>query len=131
MIFVDTGAWYAWYVEFDTDHDRAATWFAAVNDRLVTTDYVLDELLTLLRIRGYSGIAYEAGETLFSGGPCQIEYLMPVDIESAWEVFSGYRDKQWSFTDCTSRVVMERLKVNRAESFDEHFRQFGTVHVEP
>jgi len=131
MIFVDTGAWYAWYVAGDPDHERATAWFDHVADRLLTTDYVLDELLTLLKVRGHAEIAYAMGELLWSEAACEIVYLQPVDIQQAWKVFSTYRDKGWSFTDCTSRVVMERLGVTKAVAFDEHFRQFGNVVVEP
>ena len=55
----------------------------------------------------------------------------PADIRRAWEVFRTYDDKQWSFTDCVSRTVIERLKVDEAFVFDEHFRQFGTITVVP
>ena len=41
------------------------------------------------------------------------------------------RDKEWSFTDCVSRAVIERLGITTAVAFDEHFRQFGTVIVVP
>jgi len=131
MIFVDTGAWYAWYVVDDIDHKRAETWFRDADDRLVTTDYVLDELLTLLQVRGHGAIAIAAGEMLFSGGPCDLEFVQPEDVQQAWKVFSTYLDKGWSFTDCTSRIIMQRLNVTRAAAFDDHFRQFGTVTVEP
>ena len=66
MIFVDTGAWYAQYITNDVDHDRAVAWFKNVPDRLLSTDYVFDELLTLLKIRGFADIAYAVGEALFS-----------------------------------------------------------------
>jgi len=49
----------------------------------------------------------------------------------AWNVFRRFTDKAWSFTDCVSYVVMQRLKISTACSFDEHFRQFGTVAVVP
>ena len=42
-----------------------------------------------------------------------------------------FDDKQWSFTDCTSRVVIDRLSLPTAFAFDEHFRQFGNVTVVP
>jgi predicted nucleic acid-binding protein len=42
-----------------------------------------------------------------------------------------YSDKGWSFTDCTSRIVMERMKISTAFAVDHHFRQFGTVTVLP
>ena len=33
--------------------------------------------------------------------------------------------------DCTSRVVMERLRATTAVAFDEHFHQFGSVSIVP
>ncbi len=131
MIFIDTGAWFARYVSEDVDHAAAMTWFANPSDRLLTTDYVVDELLTLLKTRGYSNIAYAVGVKLLTGTACQLEYVQPSDIKSAWNVFSTYRDKGWSFTDCVSRVVMERLGISTACAFDDHFRQFGTLTVVP
>jgi predicted nucleic acid-binding protein len=131
MIFVDTGAWFARYVTDDTDHNAAAAWFAKVPDRLITTDYVIDELLTLLKVRGYPEIAYSVGAPLISGQACVLEYVKPTDIQRAWIEFSTYRDKDWSFTDCPSRVVMQRLNIRTACAFDDHFRQFGNVTVLP
>ena len=52
MIFVDTGAWFATFVPNDPDHAAADAWLQANVQPLVTTDYVIDELLTLLKIRG-------------------------------------------------------------------------------
>jgi len=36
-------------------------------------------------------------------------------------------DKQWSFTDCTSYVVMRQLGIEEAFAFDRHFEQMGFV----
>lgn len=52
MIFVDTGAWYARLVADDVDHAQAIAWFRSPPDRVATSDYVVDELLTLLKARG-------------------------------------------------------------------------------
>ncbi len=71
------------------------------------------------------------GSLLLAGVSCRMEHIRTEDIDEAWTVFSGFRDKRWSFTDCTSRVVMARLNVKVACAFDEHFRQFGTVIVVP
>ena len=49
----------------------------------------------------------------------------------SWLIFQQFRDKEWSFTDCTSYVAMQRLRIKSAFSFDHHFRQFGTVTVVP
>jgi predicted nucleic acid-binding protein len=45
--------------------------------------------------------------------------------EKARGVFFRYRDKDYSFTDCTSFVVMQELKLKRALTTDHHFRQMG------
>jgi uncharacterized protein len=74
VIFVDTGAWYARYVDEDVDHQAAVTWFSSSPDRILTTDYIVDELLTLLKTRGYATIAFSVGERLLAGQACQLEY---------------------------------------------------------
>jgi uncharacterized protein len=48
MIFVDTVAWYACVVPSDPNHAAAAAWLHANHSPLLTTDYVIDETLTLL-----------------------------------------------------------------------------------
>ncbi len=48
-----------------------------------------------------------------------------------WETFRQFSDKGRSFTDCSSKVVMERLGITQAFAFDQHFRQFGSVTVVP
>ena len=131
MIFVDTGAWFASFVPSDADHPAASAWLGQNIEPLVTTDYCVDELLTLLKMRGEYVRALTIGPLLFGENICTLEWVLEADVERAWDIFSRFQDKQWSFTDCVSRVVMERLRIPTAFSFDEHFRQFGTVTVVP
>jgi len=130
-IFVDTGAWFARFVLSDRDHPAAREWFEQNTHPLITTDYVIDELLTVLKVRGEYQRALEVGTSLFNGDVCDLEWVTQADVKDAWQVFSTYRDKGWSFTDCVSRVVMERLRFTTAVAFVEHFHQFGTVTVVP
>lgn len=131
MIFVDTGAWCAAFVPNDSDHAAADAWLEANSTPLVTTDYVIDELLTLLKIRGEFQRAIRLGASLFAGEIATIVWVLPDDVRQAWSIFRDYHDKGWSFTDCVSRVVMERLGIQTAFAFDADFRQFGTVTVVP
>lgn len=49
-------------------------------------------------------------------------------MKAAWEVFEKLNvDKKWSFTDCTSKVVMEQREIFEAFAFDHHFEQMGFV----
>ncbi len=131
MTFVDTGAWFALLVPKDPDHAAAAAWMAVNTDPLLTTDYVIDETLTLLRVRGERRKAVAYGTAIFANGPTHVHYLTPAEISDAWNVFRRFADKDWSFTDCTSKVVVEALGIASVFGFDHHFRQFGTVVVVP
>ncbi len=126
-VFVDTGAWFAYFVRRDPDHQAALQWMKANRLPLLTTDFVLDELFTLLKLRESHSVAVAAGDTLLHKRVARIERVSEEDFVRAWEVFQQYKDKEWSFTDCTSKVVIERLSITHAFAFDIHFEQFGTV----
>jgi predicted nucleic acid-binding protein len=51
VIFVDTGAWFASAVRNDPDHAAAMRWLGQNREPLITTDYVLAETATLIRMR--------------------------------------------------------------------------------
>jgi len=127
IVFVDTGAWFACFVRRDPDHAAATEWMQQNRQPLVTTDYVLDELLTLLKLRESQRVGAAAGAVLLSDQVASLERISLTDITAAWDVFRKFDDKDWSFTDCTSKVIMERLGISEAFSFDHHFDQFGTV----
>jgi len=126
-VFVDTGAWFAFFVRRDPDHSSARNWVSTNESPLVTSDYILDELFTLLKIRESHVVAIAAGRVLIEEKICQIIKLTPDDFTRAWSIFVQYSDKGWSFTDCTSKVIMDRLNLSTAFSFDEHFEQFGSI----
>jgi len=126
-VFVDTGAWFAYFVRRDPDYRAAIAWMRRNREPLVTTDYILDELLTLLKMRENYRVAVAAGEALWQQRVTRIEHVTVEDIARTWEVFRQYHDKGWSFTDCTSKVIMERLLMTHAFAFDSHFEQFGSI----
>ena len=131
MIFVDTSVWYAAYVDEEPEHEQADALLAAPADRLVTTDYIVDELLTLLVARGHRPIAKVFGRLLWSGSLCQMVWVGQPDVKAAWEIFDSFDDKTWSFTDCVSYAVMKRLAIGEAFALDDDFKQFGFVEVKP
>ncbi len=131
MIFVDSSGWYASAVPSEVDHQAAITWLNQNSEPLVTTDYVVDETLTLLRGRRQARLALALGRQFFHGNLAVIHFLDEAEIRLAWETFDRYSDKEWSFTDCTSKVVIEKQQITKAFAFDHHFRQFGTVEVVP
>ncbi len=81
----------------------------------------------LLKTRESHVVAVAAGKVLIGEKICRIIKVTPEDFSQAWATFVQFSDKGWSFTDCTSKVIMERLNISTAFSFDGHFEQFGSV----
>jgi predicted nucleic acid-binding protein len=131
MIFVDTGAWFALVVPQDVNHSGAKDVYRAFAKDVVTTDFVFDELMTLLKARDEYDRALDIGSRIIEQDLCQLVRVDDLDLRAAWMVFERYTDKEWSFTDCTSLVVMERLGITQAFAFDHHFKQFPGVTVVP
>lgn len=127
-VFVDTAGWMACADE----RDPACASACAARDAamegghtLVTTDYVVDETLTLIRLR--LGLAAAKAWWAQVGGTSRLrwEWIGPERAEKARNLFFRYRDKDYSFTDCTSFVVMQELKLKHALTTDRHFQQMS------
>ena len=127
-IFIDTSAFVALLDEKDIDHQEALEKSDKIcRDGLqpVTSDYILDEsYTTILKHAGYQGaVVFDEGLKRGSWQVIRINEARFVDTQAAFLRFN--KDKTWSFTDCTSYVVMKELKIRKAFSFDEHFKQMG------
>jgi len=130
-IFVDTSAWYALLDKNDADHYAAVKFYDSLVHPLVTSNYIADEVITLARIRlGYK-VAVEVGQKLWDESIANLIRVMPEDEKKAWEIFVKYRDKTFSFTDCSSFALMERIGITEVFAFDEHFTQYGSFVVLP
>ena len=92
---------------------------------LVTTDYVMDETLTLIRIRLGLPAAKAWWEQVEGSSRVRWEWVGMERAEKARKAFFRFRDKSYSFTDCTSFVVMQELRFKEALTTDRHFRQIG------
>jgi uncharacterized protein len=61
----------------------------------------------------------------------KMEPVSHQDQAAAVELLQLNRDKTYSLCDAVSFVVMRRLEIGRAVSFDNHFRQFGEFKILP
>jgi uncharacterized protein len=131
-VFVDTSAFLAFKNRRDALHTEALTVKKRLLDAgksLLTSDYVLDESYTIIRLRAGHRIAVEFGEEVRASRLVQVEYVTPDRIEAAWVLFKRYKDKDFSFTDCTSFVLMQKLGLREALAFDGHFTQAGFIEL--
>ena len=127
-LFVDTAGWLACADGADRAHApcRAARDAALEAGRaLITSDFVVDETLTLLRLR--LGLAAAEGWWQQIDGSARVrwERIDGARFERARQLFFRYGDKDFSFTDCTSFVVMRELRLTQALTTDGHFQQMG------
>jgi len=124
-VFVDTGAWYAAMVRKDRDHEAAKQFLKNNTFPLITSDYVMDETVTLLLSRVGHSYAVNFLDMLQTSRKIQLIYLTPTQISTTAILFRERADKEWSFTDCSSFVLMQEYQIQIAFTFDEHFKQAG------
>jgi len=131
-LFVDTSAWVAIKDRREKHHAAATAYLgelAGRKERLVTTDFILDETYTLLLYDvGYEvTVQFKREIDLLSGTKAlDIMHVGPAVQAEAWAVFERFnRDKVWSFTDYTSYVVMRTHQIAECFGFDEDFAQMG------
>ena len=126
--FVDTAGWMACADAADPLHARSAAsrdHLLESGHSLVTTDFVLDETLTLIRLRLGLPAAERWWGQVDRSPRLKWERISPERMEKARALFFRYQDKPFSFTDCTSFVVMRELRLTQALTTDRHFRQMG------
>ncbi|MDI3280183.1 MAG: PIN domain-containing protein [Bacillota bacterium] len=122
-VFVDTSAWYAYINAGDPDHGRVRSAMEELAGRLLTSNYVFDELITLVLRRLGHQAAIKVGRALLNPAEVVMERVRAVDEQKAWEFLQRRPDTRYSFTDCTSFALMQRLGLKRALALDDHFRQ--------
>ena len=131
LIFTDTSAWYAHVDKSDAHHLAATQFIYTLTIPLATSTYILDETVTLIRVHLGHSAAVRFGEKLRQQQIAKLLRITEQDEQKAWEIFVRHHDKEFSFTDCTSFALMERLQIDTAFAFDEHFRQYGRFVVLP
>jgi hypothetical protein len=127
-LFVDTAGWMACADGADPAHERScAARDAALKagQALVTTDFVVDEALTLIRLR----LGHDAAQTWWqqvdTSARLRWERIDGARFERARQLFFQYKNKDFSFTDCTSFALMREMRLTHALTTDRHFRQMG------
>jgi uncharacterized protein len=127
-LFLDANYVVALEVSDDQHHHEAAHHWATLIDSpfsLVTTSYVLDEIVTFLNSRRQHDKALRAGNNLLSASHIQMIHVDEALFYEGWQYFEQHADKTFSLTDCISFVLMNKLGIEEALTFDKHFAQAG------
>ena len=130
MIFVDTGFFFALSAkEEKIRHPQARELLASLrgqrlSDVLITTDQVVLETLTLIQTsveKNFHARAVEVGEQLYSEKLARIYRTSFDEHLEAFAYLRQHKDKRYSAVDCLSFVVMLKLGIKEAWTFDKHF----------
>lgn len=127
-VFVDTSFFKAFIDTKDDFHQQAIQILQNLKssgNSLVTSNYILDETFTLIRVRCGLDLVKDFKKALeeFETG-LVIVHVLVTDEKNAWEWFL----LDWSnlsFTDCVSFAVMKRLDITSVAAFDQHFTRAG------
>jgi predicted nucleic acid-binding protein len=87
----------------------------------VLTDYILDESLTLAKARAGGYAALRMLEIVEQSCAFEMSWIGPDRFEQAITFFKKHSDQGYSFTDCTSFVLMKELGIRQALTTDRHF----------
>ena len=93
MIFIDTSAFLALENRKDEYHKPALMFRDSLlksKEPLLTSDYVLDESYTIIRLRAGHTIAVEFGEMIQATGLVEIKYLPKEILREAWHIFKSF-----------------------------------------
>src|SRR4051812_35444704 len=111
-VFVDTAGWCAVVNRRDDLHERASSELKRLREKetiLVTSDYVIDESCTLLKARAGSRAATAFLDQIERAVGLSIEWVGQDRFDAATDLFRKHADQGFSFTDCTSFVIMQDL----------------------
>lgn len=132
-VFIDAGGWLSVVMPSDRYHQLGREHFQfliAQQALLVTTDFVLQEVITRLR--------YDVGHrtasefiTLVHAALDEGRLSVFRTSSSLWEraegIFARYHDVVLSFTDCTSFAFLQQHPVDQVFGYDHHFEMMGHI----
>ena len=126
--FIDTSVLYAVVDKRDAYHASARDTVGALlrpGRLLVTSDYVVAETINLANARGGTLVALRILDLLERSAGIRVEWIGPLRFDQTKAFFRKHADHPYSFTDCSSFVVMRELRLTDALTTDRHFRQAG------
>jgi len=130
MIFVDTSFWIALRNRRDPRHAEAATLLRARADGgFATSNQIRGETWTYLRRRvGHDG-AVEFLDVLERSPRVQLFSITEKQEQQALKWLRQRDEREYSFVDATSFVLMRELRIREALAFDGDFSAAGFVEL--
>lgn len=123
-VFADTFFFIALINERDEYHGAARAWKAGSRAPIVTTPWVLVDVLDAMASSPVRGATASFVARLLTDRATQVVDDRDL-FQEGLRLFTSREDKAWSVTDCISFVVMKRRRISQALTADHHFTQAG------
>jgi len=124
-VFADSNYFLALLNKRDELHPRVKEITPSVSGCLLTTTWVLTEVLDAFSKPAYRKLASDFARDLRSDPEVIIFPATQELFDAGLELFSQCLDKEWSLTDCISFVVMKQNNLHEVLTADHHFQQAG------
>jgi len=126
-VFADTVFLVALASERDQSHAAATRWVQEQGSaRILTTDFVLLEVANFFSTGARRQAFATLRRALLANARVRIVPASRSLVDRAIDLFESHDDKEWSLTDCTSFVVMRRLRLKEALTADRHSSRQGS-----
>lgn len=130
MIFVDTSYWVALRVRRDPRHGLAVDLLGGHGEAgLVTSTAVRGETWTYLRRRAGHASAVEFLDAVEGSARVRVAAVTPEIDEEALAWLRRRDEREYSYVDATSFVLMGHLRIREALAFDGDFSAAGFVEL--
>lgn len=129
-VFMDSAGFLALWDAGDEYHGAAVRLqeeLARKRRCFFTTEYIVDETVTLLLARHSHSAAADFLDTVERSEALRLEWIGPERFHAAAALFRKQADKEWSFTDCVSFTIMRESRSRDAFTTDRPFKQAGFV----
>lgn len=123
--FIDSSAFFVWGDQSSEEGAEIERLIVRNHPPLVTTNFILAELLSLVTKRIGKKKGLELGEKIISSSVVQLVYLDEKTQVEAWQLYKKYKDKDFDFIDATSFIFCRKQGIREVLTLDRHFSQMG------
>lgn len=132
MIFADTSFWVALRNRRDSHHEEALALLQTYGDRgILTSNHVRGETWTYLRRRTGHSAAVGFLDALSRSPRVRVLVVSAPQEEDALRFLRQHDEREYSFVDATSFILMKNLRTREALAFDGDFSSVGFIELRP
>jgi predicted nucleic acid-binding protein len=130
-LIIDTGAFFAYFVESSPRHSRARAVMDAIEAGdlrfrpIYTTGYVLSELTTLILRKKSHEKAMDTLQRIRESPVVSVLHPDATQFDAVCSEFGRFDDQQISFVDHTTGVLASEINAEHVFAFDTDFRTLG------